>query len=197
MRNQTRYPSYDVMKEKDQWDDHTQRIVVSRLKAPGQPKFLTNREVETIRHIGARLTGDDRKELLEFIWSHIDQTLSRQKGEGQRKDGVPPEKELVRKGLDILDLAANRRYGNDFVRLDEKRQIELLTDFSQYQATETDWPPLLQRAWFNKLLNLTLEAYYSHPTIWSEIGYGGPAYPRGYVRTQTGQLDPWEAQPER
>ncbi|WP_369127188.1 hypothetical protein [Paenibacillus antri] len=46
---------------------------------------------------------------------------------------------------------------------------------------------------------MTLEAYYSHPAVWSEIGYGGPAYPRGYVRTQLGQLDPWEAhtkQPE-
>ncbi len=43
---------------------------------------------------------------------------------------------------------------------------------------------------------MTAEAYYSHLVAWSEIGYGGPAYPRGYVRTQMGQLDPWEAQPE-
>ncbi|KQX56587.1 hypothetical protein ASD40_04085 [Paenibacillus sp. Root444D2] len=33
--------------------------------------------------------------------------------------------------------------------------------------------------------------------VWSEIGYAGPAYPRGYVRTQLGQLDPWEAQPKQ
>ena len=25
-------------------------------------------------------------------------------------------------------------------------------------------------------------AYYAHPTAWSEIGWGGPASPRGYVR---------------
>ena len=25
-------------------------------------------------------------------------------------------------------------------------------------------------------------AFYSHPWAWNEIGFGGPAYPRGYMR---------------
>jgi hypothetical protein len=36
-------------------------------------------------------------------------------------------------------------------------------------------------------------AYYAHPTAWSEIGYGGPASPRGYVRLDYNERDPWEA----
>jgi hypothetical protein len=36
-------------------------------------------------------------------------------------------------------------------------------------------------------------AYYSHPTAWSEIGFGGPASPRGYVRMGFNRRDPWEA----
>ena len=35
-------------------------------------------------------------------------------------------------------------------------------------------------------------AYYSHPHAWSEIGFGGPANPRGYVRMQANRRDPWE-----
>ncbi len=35
-------------------------------------------------------------------------------------------------------------------------------------------------------------AYYTHPTAWNEIGWAGPASPRGYVRLQTGLRDPWE-----
>ena len=35
--------------------------------------------------------------------------------------------------------------------------------------------------------------YYSHPTAWSEIGFGGPANPRGYVRLYKDRRDPWEA----
>src|SRR5262252_10658338 len=36
-------------------------------------------------------------------------------------------------------------------------------------------------------------AYYMHPTAWSEIGWGGPASPRGYVRMDFDRRDPWEA----
>ena len=36
-------------------------------------------------------------------------------------------------------------------------------------------------------------AYYAHPTAWSEIGWGGPASPRGYVRMDFDERDPWEA----
>ena len=36
-------------------------------------------------------------------------------------------------------------------------------------------------------------AYYAHPTAWSEIGFGGPASPRGYVRMNFDRRDPWEA----
>ncbi len=36
-------------------------------------------------------------------------------------------------------------------------------------------------------------AYYAHPAAWNEIGFGGPASPRGYVRMDFDQRDPWEA----
>jgi hypothetical protein len=35
--------------------------------------------------------------------------------------------------------------------------------------------------------------YYSHPAAWSEVGFGGPASPRGYVRIGFNTRDPWEA----
>ena len=44
-----------------------------------------------------------------------------------------------------------------------------------------------------RLLPDIVKAYYSHPTAWSEIGYGGPASPRGYVRMDFDRRDPWEA----
>ena len=36
-------------------------------------------------------------------------------------------------------------------------------------------------------------AYYAHPAAWNEIGFGGPASPRGYVRMDFDRRDPWEA----
>jgi hypothetical protein len=43
------------------------------------------------------------------------------------------------------------------------------------------------------VLHDVINAYYAHPTAWSEIGFGGPASPRGYVRLDAGRRDPWEA----
>ncbi|MGH6677602.1 MAG: gluconate 2-dehydrogenase subunit 3 family protein, partial [Bradyrhizobium sp.] len=34
---------------------------------------------------------------------------------------------------------------------------------------------------------------YAHPAAWSEIGFGGPASPRGYVRLGANRRDEWEA----
>jgi hypothetical protein len=83
------------------------------------------------------------------------------------------KKELIRMGLSALEQSEKRG---------EPRPI---------------WASVPQKALFTKWLTMTLEAYYSHPNVWSEIGYGGPAYPRGYVRTQLGQSDPWEAHPAK
>ena len=35
-------------------------------------------------------------------------------------------------------------------------------------------------------------AFYSHPWAWNEIGFGGPAYPRGYQALGVGKLEHWE-----
>ena len=35
-----------------------------------------------------------------------------------------------------------------------------------------------------------------HPWAWNEIGFGGPAYPRGYARLGPGQRESWESPPE-
>jgi hypothetical protein len=43
-----------------------------------------------------------------------------------------------------------------------------------------------------RLLPDIVHAYWSHPTAWSEMGWGGPASPRGYVRMDYDRRDPWE-----
>jgi hypothetical protein len=45
-------------------------------------------------------------------------------------------------------------------------------------------------------MRAVLSAFYSHPWAWNEIGFGGPAYPRGYARLGAGQREHWEAPPE-
>jgi hypothetical protein len=49
----------------------------------------------------------------------------------------------------------------------------------------------------NRLLHDVVAAYYAHPIAWNEIGFGGPASPRGYVRLNYDRRDPWEASEAR
>ncbi|WJH33678.1 gluconate 2-dehydrogenase subunit 3 family protein [Paenibacillus sp. CC-CFT747] len=198
MTRQTHYPSYNVMREEDAWDDHTQRIVNSRLSVSSDFQFLTQEEAETLTVLCGLLMNDDSPEVLSFVVRHIDHTLSSSAGEGQRQQGVPTAKVLIRQGLQALDSCAKEGHAVSFLKLDQAGQKRMLEEISAGSAEPSRaWSSAPQQAFFQKLLNLTVESYCSHPKIWSEIGYGGPAYPRGYVRTQIGQLDPWEAKQER
>ena len=48
---------------------------------------------------------------------------------------------------------------------------------------------------FSVVMRYSLQAFYAHPWAWNEIGFGGPAYPRGYAvfgSSHLGDTEPWE-----
>jgi hypothetical protein len=55
------------------------------------------------------------------------------------------------------------------------------------------WEKLnISRAW-SVVMRMALSAFYSHPWAWNEIGFGGPAYPRGFMRLGgIGSREPFE-----
>ena len=51
------------------------------------------------------------------------------------------------------------------------------------------WSALnVSRAW-TLVLRDACQAFYAHPWAWNEIGFGGPAYPRGYSRFGSPHID--------
>ncbi|NQX69608.1 gluconate 2-dehydrogenase subunit 3 family protein [Paenibacillus alba] len=187
------YPTYDVMDDQKEWDPHTRSIVSARLVRNQSYGFVSPVEAETLRAWCSLLMDDQRGEIIQFILCHIDQALTDNKGEGQRKAHVPPLRQLLRQGLKGVDEAGWIASSKPFFKLDEvdQRQIMLQISSDSYPPTPA-WDGIPQKAFFHKVLQLSVEAYYSHPLVWSEIGFGGPAYPKGYV-LEPGQLDPWEA----
>lgn len=193
MSYRSHYPGYDVMNEQHEWDEHTRSIVSSRLIREHGYRWLDLTEAETLRSLCAVLLDDDRADIVQYILCDIDETMAGNKGEGQRKPGVPPAQELVRQGLkDVNDwcMLHHTKYVFD---LSDEMKRQLLEQLSQNKAEPAHVWSVPQQALFNKLLSLAIERYCSHPAVWSEIGYGGPAYPRGYVRISGLELDPWEA----
>jgi hypothetical protein len=54
----------------------------------------------------------------------------------------------------------------------------------------------VERFW-TLLVTDCVSAYYAHPYAWDEIGFGGPAYPRAYMRLENGEPEPWESEEQR
>lgn len=196
--NRSRYPGYDVLKEQQHWDEHTREIVLHRQELERESareyKFLHEHEVQMVLVLAQHIVYESSREILNYCVQHLDNALSSPTGEDQREVGVPEQKTLVRQGLAAMDELAQKQFGVTFLELGATEQLTLLTDLATGKAMAVDSRPgLPQKQLFKKLATLIVSAYYSHPTVWSEIGYGGPAYPRGYVRVEKGLTDPWEA----
>ncbi len=177
------YPLFDVLDSSEEWDEHTRSIVLQRLEMPSPPKFLSATESVQLSSIFKVLLDERRTEITGFVVGWYDAQLASDIGEGDREDANPPEAELVRSGLRALEAATHTTV-----------LVTLLADLQQGRIDAgMKWSTKLQQALFKKIHVSATKAYYSHPTIWSEIGYAGPAYPRGYVRSEYGLTDPWEA----
>ena len=193
-KKRTRYPGYDVLNQKEHWDDHTREIVLKRLGPFPENKFLSEYEAEMVFTIARHVVYDERKEILDYVVHHLDSSLSSPIGEDQRKVGAPEQKTLVQEGLKAIDRLAEKQYGATFLKIGTQQQFSILSDLQRGKAVPLEeWRLIPQKELFKKLATEITSAYYSHPAVWSEIGYGGPAYPRGYVRVEKGLTDPWEA----
>lgn len=180
---ESHYPEFDVMEQKEYWDDHSREIVEKRLlKEAATYQSLTEREANTLFQFCSILLDEQREEILRYILRHFDQKLSSDIGEGQRKKNIPPAPILIKGGLAELF-----EWGEPI----EKKQVERMINDSHVFSCQEFSVPI--KDFMSKMLLVTTAAYYSHPVVWSEIGYAGPAYPRGYVRTEWGLTDPWEA----
>ena len=120
MNVNTRYPSFNVLDEKDEWDDHTQQIVTSRTHPIADYQFLNEREVGILRFLCSLLVNDDSPDSSEFVIGHFDQTLYSSPGEGQRKADVPAAPELIRQGLKAIEQTSQHKYSVLFYGIEHR-----------------------------------------------------------------------------
>lgn len=195
-KDQIHYPNFNVMDEEKQWDSHTRKIVSKRTETQSfiPLQYLTKQESNTLFQLCAILLDDVRESIISFVVHQFDSTLTASIGESQRKASVPKQSILLRDGLGLLEKACTQVYGSSFEVLQEETKKEIVSNLMQGNFTlQSGQINIPVKDFIQKISSEATAAYYSHPTIWSEIGYAGPAYPRGYVRTELGLTDPWEA----
>ena len=193
-----RYPGYDVLKKRHtpSWNEQTRKVVDERLAIdPEHYTFCTEAEWLTLKAVCCRIVPQPgRRRVQAPLAAMIDRKLQEGVGDGYRDARLPRANEAWRRGLRALDAEASTRHGCAFHLLLDAERDALLTAVQQGDAHDPAWgdmPPMLFFA--KRLLHDIVGAYYAHPVAWNEIGFGGPASPRGYVRLALDRRDPWEA----
>jgi hypothetical protein len=193
-RLRTPYRRYDVLAKWDtpSWNEATRQVVADRLHHIPQRRFFTEREWAVLEAAQARLIPQPDREEPIPITAWVDDRLHRGQGDGYRFQNMPPMEEAWRLGLAALDEEARAMHGQGFPELDPDSQDDVLERVQKGEVETRAWgamPP--ERFFSHELLDGVVIVYYAHPDSWSEIGFGGPASPRGYVRLD--KRDPWEA----
>lgn len=195
------YPGFRTLDQQKFWDAKTREVVLDRVNNVPPVRFFTGNEIALMEAICGRvLPQDDRDEASRIpILPQIDKRLFEDTHDGYRFEDMPPDREAYRLGLQAIGEIALHLHGRGFTELDTRAQDELLEslhDGSPAAAHEIWQRMPVDRFWM-LLVQDCADAYYSHPFAWDEIGFGGPAYPRAYIRLEHGEPEPWEVEEKR
>lgn len=191
-----RFPDYDVLAKRlsPSWNDKTREVITHRLTVGGEPKFFTADEFQTVQALAARIVPQPTSRPPIPVPALVDEKLHQNKEDGYRRAGMPSDAEAWRRGLKALDEEAMRSFGCRFRELPDRDQNTLLERMQKGELKDAAWGKMASDTFFKmRMARDIVLAYYAHPTAWSEIGWGGPASPRGYVRMDFNERDPWEA----
>jgi hypothetical protein len=191
-----RYPGADILAQRGHWDTATREVVLDRVHNVPPFRTLDTPQQATLAALCARVIPQGHRPPARRVpiapW--IDQHLGADAVEGFRFDDLPPNRDAWLLGLAGLDQAALAQHGADFAALDGARQDMVLEAIRTGNPPGEVWQRLPARRWWIYVaLRQISGVYYAHPYAWDEIGFGGPAYPRGYMALNHGAPEPWEA----
>jgi hypothetical protein len=183
-----RFPGYDVLDQADTWDDVTRGVVLRRLGPPPPLRFFSVDEERVARPLLDRLLAQDAEPRVPVL-AMIDARLAEESTDGWRYDDMPEDGEAWRQSLAALDADAWDATGQSFSELGVSQQNDLV---EAVRTCPGSWHGLPAARVWSLWTRYACTAFYSHPLAWNEIGFGGPAYPRGYKNAGVGQREPWE-----
>jgi Gluconate 2-dehydrogenase subunit 3 len=191
-----RFPAYDVLAKRgsQSWDAITRRVIDERLALAERSDVLSDRQRLTLRAIVDRITPQPTGRPPVNAAAILLDTIGRDGGDGYRHACLPPLRDAWGRGLDAIEVTAQAEHDRAFDTLDGDAQDMLLRAVEAGERKVEIWgdmPPEIFFRW--RLVPDVVAAYWSHPSAWSAMGFGGPASPRGYVRLESDRHDPWEA----
>ena len=190
-QGQGRFPGFDVLDQSHMWDDVTAGVVLARLKLPNMLSFFTPREVGIAVPMLDLLLGQDGEPRVPVL-PLIDARLSTGETDGWHYDDMPEDGRAWRDTLAHLDEDAHTRHHAGYAELAPADQARLLQDVQDRATGGTSWHDVPAKHVWGLWTRYACAAFYSHPWAWNEIGFSGPAYPRGYLNPGINARENWE-----
>jgi hypothetical protein len=189
-----RYPDHDVLSQVDHWDDVTRRVVLDRVERPPSFRFFDEREQAALKPFCDCLTAQDEEPRIPVL-AYVDEKLFEDRGDGYQYFDMPSDQETWRTVARGLDDEARALGVGAFDELSLHHQHQVCHRFAQGELWGGAWGTFNVARAFKVVMRDICEAFYAHPWAWNEIGFGGPAYPRGYSafgNPELGEREPWE-----
>jgi hypothetical protein len=195
------YAGFRTLRLQKAWDAATRQVVTDRVAQISPIRFFSAEEAQLLEGVIDRLIPqDDRSEDRTIpILPALDERLFKGELNGFRYEDMPPDREAYRLGLKAIDEMARKRFHTRFLGLTMEQQELLLKSLhdGKPDPQHAVWKRMPVGRFWALLMEDCLTAYYAHPWSWDEIGFGGPAYPRGYMRLENGLPEPWESNEAR
>jgi len=195
------YPGFSTLAQQKYWDAATRMLIQSRVTRSIPIRFFTPAEEKIMLAVVDRiLPQEDRQRAYRIdILSGIDKRLFENRLEGYRYADMPPDQDAYRLAARAFEQMAREQYGQSFTTLDTMRQETLLRSVHHAEPLSAKelWSQMNIARFWTMLVADCCSVYYAHPYAWDEIGFGGPAYPRGYMRLEEGEPEPWEVAEQR
>ena len=194
-QNRGRFPGFDVLDEVHTWDEVTAGVVLARLAPAVDLSFFSLAENGCATALLDLLLAQDCEPRVPVV-AMIDARLAAGETDGWHYDDMPEDGEAWRRTLAALDEDADELAGAPFARLAPDQQAALVQRVQRLGSDGKQWHDLPAEHVWSLWTRYGCTAFYSHPWAWNEIGFSGPAYPRGYKNIGIGAREPFEV-PDR
>jgi Gluconate 2-dehydrogenase subunit 3 len=185
----SRFPGLDVTAQAPHWDAATTAVVLARTGMQPDIRFFTPPEEAIATALCDQLLGQADEPLVPLV-AMIDARLAEQQTDGWHYADLPEDGQAWRDTLGYLDDDAQQKFGRGFARCPAAEQQAVIQAVQDLGSG--DWHGLSASRVWSLWTRYACTAFYSHPTAWDEIGFPGPAYPRGYKNAGVGKREPFE-----